>query len=84
MLGSKSGVVKNEAYFGGGTGKVWLTQVNCIGNEASLFDCQHNGWGYTFCDHSEDVGIVCEGKHSSLMGRTLGYPGELYRVIGPN
>ena len=43
--------------FGGGSGRIVLDNVQCVGNEASLSDCPalsvHN------CDHSEDAGVRC-------------------------
>ena len=42
-----------------GTGKIWLDQVNCIGNEMSLFDCNTNNIGDHDCAHEEDAGIIC-------------------------
>ena len=60
MFGSDSGVVKNAAYFGEGTGKIWLQQVHCTGSESSLFDCQHDRWGHEICGHHEDVGVICD------------------------
>lgn len=47
--------------FGSGTGMIWMDNVNCIGNESSLGDCQHPGFGNHNCLHTEDVGIICEG-----------------------
>ena len=60
MLGFAHGEVKNEAYFGGGNGKIWLDEVNCTGVEESLFDCSHLPWGIHDCYSNEDLGVICK------------------------
>ena len=45
--------------FGGSNGKIWLNNVRCSGNETSLLDCPHSGWGNTSCTHANDAGVVC-------------------------
>ena len=47
-----------NAAFGAGSGSIVYDDVNCIGSEARLADCQsvstHN------CVHNEDAGVVCQ------------------------
>jgi len=46
--------------YDGGTGPIWLDDVNCNGTETAIGNCPHNGWGSHNCDHSEDVSITCD------------------------
>ncbi|XP_068127983.1 CD5 antigen-like isoform X2 [Hyperolius riggenbachi] len=47
---------------GQSNGKIWLDDVECNGNEASLEKCRHRVWGYHDCSHEEDVTVYCTGK----------------------
>ncbi|NXF49076.1 MARCO protein, partial [Oceanites oceanicus] len=42
-----------------GTGRIWLDDVNCSGNERSIFDCPKPDWGVNNCSHNEDAGVEC-------------------------
>ena len=51
--------------YGPGTGPVYLNNLQCAGNEPSLFDCANDGWNSVagVClDHSLDAGVVCNSK----------------------
>ena len=40
----------------------WLDDVDCTGDEASLGECGHRGWGVHNCRFSERAGAVCRGN----------------------
>ena len=50
---------RGEAFYGQGSDKIWLDNVNCIGTELIIENCSHNGWGNEDCLHNEDAGIKC-------------------------
>ena len=65
MLGFTGGIAfqgpsnSNGHNFGNGTGEIMLTNVQCTGNEMSLFACHYRGFGISGCMHIEDAGVRC-------------------------
>lgn len=47
------------AFFGQGTGKIFLDNVECTVLETNIFDCPHSGVGVHNCDHSQDASVSC-------------------------
>ncbi|GAB0177493.1 antigen WC1.1-like [Grus japonensis] len=51
----------NRAPFGEGSGPTWLYRVDCRGDESTLWNCSHTGWGSFTCPHYFDTGVICSG-----------------------
>ena len=55
------------AWYGAGIGPIWLDDVQCVGNERSITECQHRGWGNENCAHYEDASVYCSRNLSMTM-----------------
>ena len=43
-------------------GTIWTNNVQCVGNESSLFSCPHDGWKLNgSCGNNQRAGLVCSG-----------------------
>ena len=62
----------HNAFYGEGSGQIWLYNLNCIGTEETIGNCSHYGWGYYYiqyyCSHGDDVSVKCSsGMHITIM-----------------
>ena len=55
-----------DVVFGQGTGPIWLDDVNCEGNEKSITQCNHGGWGVHNCGDGKNAGVVCRQLKGQL------------------
>ena len=63
---SNTGKALSFAFFGEGSGPIWLDNVFCTGSESELSECPHNGIGFHNCFHSEDASVRCSPRKCIL------------------
>ena len=68
QLGFTGAMAANKtAAFGRGEGKIWMDSIQCTGDESSLTECDHQGWGSHNCGHDEDAGVICTPGDSNYI-----------------
>jgi len=46
-----------------------MDNLGCTGEETSLAECPHNGWGEHNCEHGNDVAIKCSVPATNEIGK---------------
>ncbi|XP_061882234.1 neurotrypsin [Entelurus aequoreus] len=77
-----SGVARawGQAHFTQSSGRVWLDEVRCTGNELTVEQCPKSSWGEHNCLHSEDAGVSCSpltDGSARLVGGARSHEGRL-------
>ena len=61
-------IARTNAFFGQGTGPIWLDDLLCRGNERRIVDCPVSTGGIgmvDFCNgHADDAGVTCQMRKS--------------------
>ncbi|XP_076153591.1 scavenger receptor cysteine-rich domain-containing protein DMBT1-like [Alosa pseudoharengus] len=61
------------AQFEQGSGGIWMSEVECVGSESTVKNCNAQRWGAENCGHHQDAGVICSGVqlvgHSYCSGR---------------
>lgn len=60
MIGFPGAQGMFNASYGEGTGRIWLSNVQCSGSEFKLSNCQASSIGVHSCTHAQDAGVKCE------------------------
>ena len=64
-----------SAFYGQGSGQIWLDDVDCVGTEETIGNCSHSGWRSHNCSHENDVSVNCTtGTYGNFIG-------ELYTIV---
>lgn len=42
------------------SGRFWMDNMHCDGNETEIKNCRFDGWGKNDCEASEAAGVVCK------------------------
>ena len=60
------------ATFGEGKGPILLDEVECIGTETNIGECDYLSVGESNCGHDEDAGVVCVEREPVYPVRLIG------------
>ena len=67
MYFTSGAIARGSAYFGEGSGSILLNNVECTGNETSIFSCPHNSIGSCNCGDNDDAGVECGCKNKIIV-----------------
>ena len=63
-------MVNHCSYGGGSENPINIHEINCVGNESRLIDCERHVYTYFYCRHSENVAISCDNEGTSDISYT--------------
>ncbi|KAL5460336.1 hypothetical protein EMCRGX_G033781 [Ephydatia muelleri] len=66
-LGTRGAIPAINAFFGQGLGPVFLSQVECTGNESALLECSRYAVGVQNCHHYDDAGVICRPDNTTVV-----------------
>lgn len=63
---------KTMAFFGEGSGPIWIDNARCVGDEETLNECKKRPLGDHNCRHSKDAGVECSMGEPTIHGVRAG------------
>ncbi|XP_052809331.1 deleted in malignant brain tumors 1 protein-like [Mya arenaria] len=66
-----------RAYYGRGTGPIWLDDGICQGNESVINLCMFKPWGLHGCWHGRVVGVACSSSAIRLLNGARQFEGRV-------
>ena len=51
-----------SAFYGQGSGPVFLSNLNCTGSELKILECHNDYYAAQTCAHYKDAGVQCLGR----------------------
>ena len=67
MLAFDTGAIALTGHLPDYSTPVFINDLNCTGNESSIFDCAHNSLTEYTCRSSDDAAVICQGMHGSMI-----------------
>ncbi|XP_053388146.1 deleted in malignant brain tumors 1 protein-like [Mercenaria mercenaria] len=61
----------------GGSGPIWLSNVDCSIHTVDVEFCAHDGWENTTCNHDMDVALRCRHTNIQLRGGSGAWEGSV-------
>ena len=66
-----AGRAYTSAFFGSGTGPIYMDDVACTLSDSQLLECSSRPILSTDCFHTADAGVGCEGKSKHHLMRSI-------------
>lgn len=64
-LGVNATIYSSFEQFGKGQGPVWMSGVDCRGQEERLWECPWSKIAGIYWDHDNDIGLICESENEN-------------------
>ena len=63
----------HNAYFGAGSGPIFLDDVQCTSSSNQLLQCPSRPILSHNCLHSDDAGVGCEGENCTFTAKSMNF-----------
>ena len=81
LLTNSNPLAFTDAFFGAGTGPIFLDDVQCSSSSSQLLECFSSPILTHNCQHFEDAGVGCEGKFSAMCGNSITQAADVLSLV---